>query len=72
MKYNLNVSSKRRKVRALAGADPIAQWTVLDEKIIDHVSGLKYLSCEISHMRIKNVEEKLNSSLCSWLLRGLY
>jgi hypothetical protein len=50
-----------------AGDKPVTENIILDRKITEQVSSLKYSGCEISYRNNRDVEEKL-TRLCPYVV----
>jgi hypothetical protein len=62
-KYNLNITSKKIKVIALAGVEPIRAKITVDGKIIEQVITFRYLGCKVSYRNNKDVRGNFIGSI---------
>jgi hypothetical protein len=55
---NFKISSKKTRVMAFKGKNPISLETVLDYQILELISHFNYLRCNISYNYDKDIDNK--------------
>lgn len=71
--YNLQISTTKSKVIAFKGKAPLRCKIVIDNQIIEQVTGFNYLGFHISYSSNEDINNKLNKfrSMCGTIRRHL-
>lgn len=60
-KYNMIISTDKTKVMAFLGSYPIRTKIVLNNKTIEQVNTFKYLGCNVTYNKSREIDDKLNA-----------
>ncbi|KAJ4428658.1 hypothetical protein ANN_25651 [Periplaneta americana] len=60
-KYNMIISTDKTKVMAFLGSYPIRTKIVLNNKTIEQVNTFKYLGCNVTCNKSREIDDKLNA-----------
>ena len=71
--YSVKISLKKTKIMAFKGKSPVRSKIVLDNKTLEQVSHFRYLGCDISYDRERDIDEKINrfQMICGTINRSL-
>ena len=69
--YNMKISTRKTKVMAFAGKDPVRSKIVLDNRILEQVSHFTYLGCDVSYEKDKEILRRVSrfQTVCGFINR---